>query len=368
MNRDSFIAMAIWSSCLCCTGVCDELDAVLNVDESERPAYVARKLEEYASQFSSAVISLSATESGTNVNFGTGQENSAQRTSPNGKGRWKHELVLSAQRRFAKLQDINGGSILTTYNGHDGRRYGYDTGNEMSYVDHFCDFPSLGSMSLELFVNLTGITTYRDSSNEELTNAVRKLSWGERRVDSKFGDCIALQKESRDRLKLTRDSMTFGMHDTSMVLHRREVVRQSENEQPINGAPAIIRYKWLQEFEYGQKYGRLLPESWKYVIAYEYCDLDGRLLPLSNVLRKNPIIIRSTTTTISNVKFLDRFPNELFNIPVHPSVPLVDSCQEAVQMDVADALKSGSRFNYWLLGLGVAACAIGAYLYVRSRR
>jgi hypothetical protein len=345
----------------------DVLDDVMELPEIERPDYVAMKLQEYASQFSASVIGFNATDRGTTqIEV---EAKSGLTELKNVTGSMVHDLTLSADNRYAKIQNVDGNTRLITYNGRDGKYYGFDKNKKMTYVDHFCAFPSLGSMSLEQFVNLTGITTFQSSSNEELTGKVKGYSWGERRVDPKLGDCIVLKIESRgDRLKLERKMMYFGVRGSFLVLLRDESTLQYENSLPIREAPALIRYKWLKDFAYGKKYGKLLPENWSYLITEEYCDLDGRLLEVSNDLQKNPLIIRSMTTTISNVKFLDQFPTELFNIAVASNVPLVDSCQKALQVEVAKEQKSGRWFNSSLLGLGLFSCVIAIYFYVRSRR
>lgn len=371
MLREFSIAFLIWNLSLYGFVTADVLDDVMDLPEPERPDYVALKLKEYASQFSTSVINFTATDRGR-------LKKEVPPKSQNSMGliemvmvnvNMVHELTLSADNRYAKIQHTDDNATLITYNGIDGKYYGFDKNKKMTYVDHFCEFPSLRSMSLELFVNLTGITTFKSSSNADLISKVKKYSWGERRVDPKLGDCIILKKELQgDRLKVERNMMYFGIRDSFLVLLRDEAMLQHENSSPVNGAPALIRYKWLKDFEYGRKFGKLLPESWNYLITNEYCDLDGRLLAVSNELHKNPNIIRSATTTISKVKFLERFPTELFNIAVDSTVPLVDSCQKAVQVEVAKEQKSGRWFSNWLLGLSLFSCAVAVYFYVRSRR
>jgi hypothetical protein len=348
-------------------GKADVLDDVVELPEAERSGYVALKLEEYASQFSRSVMSFNATERGTWENDAGIQGDSTKSNVV--AGSMLHELVLSADNRYVKIQKIGGEVTLLTYNGQDGKSYRFDKNKKMTYADHFCRFPSMKSMTLELFVNLTGITAFESSSNAELISKVKSYSWGERRVDPSLGDCIVLKKETRgERLTVERRMMYFGERDSFLVLLRDETTHQSENGAPVNGMPALIRYKWLNDFQYGKKFGKLLPESWSYLITNEFCDLDGRLLEISNELQRNPNIIRSTTTSISKVKFLDQFPTELFNITVAPNVPLVDSCQKAAQIEVANEQKSGRWFNNWLLGLGLFSCVIAIYFYVRSKR
>jgi len=348
-------------------GKADVLDDVVELPEAERSGYIAIKLEEYASQFSKSVISFNATERGTWENDAGNEGDSTKSTVVTGS--MLHELVLSADNRYVKIQKIGGEVTLLTYNGQDGKSYRFDKNKKMTYADHFCRFPSMKSMTLDLFVNLTGITTFKSSSNAELISKVKMYSLGERRVDPKLGDCIVLKKETRGvGLTVERRMMYFGVRDSFLVLLRDETTHQSENGAPVNGMPALIRYKWLNDFQYGKKFGKLLPESWSYLITNEFCDLDGRLLEVSKELQRNPNIIRSTTTSISKVKFLDQFPTELFNITVAPNVPLVDSCQQVAQVEVAKEQKSGRWFNNWLLGLGLISFAVAGYFYIRSRR
>ncbi len=365
----TIIAMMFWSVHLLSIGLPDELDSVSNLAVSERPEHIALKLKEYASQFSSSVMSFTATERGSKeVDSFKIVDSKQVQESKLVKGKLVHELVLSSSLRYAKIQNLDGSATLITYDGKDGKRYGFKN-KVMTYVDHFCDFPSLRSMTLDKFVEITGATTFRESSNSNLASRVEGYSWGERRLDPKLGECIVLQKETRGKgLSLNRNAMYFGIRDSFLVLLREEAMSKEENPEPINGAPALLKYKWLNEYEYGRKFGKLLPESWTYLISLEYSDLEDRLLPVFDGLRMNPNIIRSTTTTISNCKFPDRFPIKIFNIAIDPKTALVDSCQQAAQSEVAREQNSERSSSKWLLSLCLISCAIAAYFYARSRR
>lgn len=370
MARNLIIAVLIWNLQLLSIGAADDLDFIMDLPESKRPAHIASKLKEYASQFSSSVISLTATERG------TVEAEASPKADSKGpvnielvEGKLVNELVLSANIRYAKIHHIEGDATLITYDGTEGKLYGYGKNGTMEYVDHICKLPSLRSMSLEKFVELTGITTFNSCENSNLINKIESFSWGERKFDSTLGDCVILKTETRgDRLKLERNMMYFGIRDSFLVLLRYELMVQYQNESPINGAPAIIKYKWLNAYEYGLKSGKLLPESWTYLITNEYTDLEGRLLPLSNELSRNPNIIRSTVTTVSKPKLLEQFPTEIFNIAIDPKAGLVDSCQNAVQAVVAQKQKSRSWFSTLLLVLCLFSCSLAAYFYSRSRR
>ena len=370
MTHNSLIATLIWSMYLLSVGSADELDFIMALPESERPAHIAAKMEEYAAQFSSSIVSFTATERGSEeIESSRQTDPSAPKTLTLVKGSTVHELVLSASNRYARIQDIEGDTTLITYDGKEGRLYGYDKNRKMTYVDHICNLPSLGSMSLEKFVELTGITTFNSNSNSDLISKIEGISWGERRLDSTLGDCVILQNEVRSSgLKLDRKLMYFGLRDSTLVLLRYESVSQYEYEFPIYGAPAIAKYKWLNDYEYARKSGKLLPQSWTYLITNEYTDLDGRLLPVSKEMILNPNIIRSTTTTISKCKLLDRFPDEIFNIAIDPKAALIDSCQNAVQELVAMEQKPRRWFSYSLLALCLLSGVFAVYFYSRSRR
>lgn len=369
MARTSIIAILFWSMHLIPVGSADELDFIMALPESERPAHIASKMEEYAAQFSSSIISFTATDRGSKQVETRSADPRAPIELTLTKGSMVHELVLSASNRYAKIQYLEGDATLITYDGKEGKLYGYDKNRKMTHVDHFCRLPSLRSMSLDKFVQLTGITTFNSSSNSDLIHAIGKFSMAERRLDSTLGDCVVLQKEARSSgLKVDKTLMYFGIRDSSLVLLREEAVLQYENELPVNAGRAILKYKWLNDYEYSRKSGKLLPESWTYLITKEYTDLDGRLLPLSNELSRNPSIIRSMTTTISKCKLLERFPDEIFNIAIDPKAALIDSCQNAVQELVAMDQKPRRWFRNSLLALCLLSGVLAVYFYSRSRR
>lgn len=370
MVRNIIIAVVILGGHLHSVGLADELDSVSNLAVSERPGYIASKIKEYASQYASLIMSFTATERGSLQITTTKMVDSKPfHELKLIKGTFVHELVLSNKNRYAKIQENDGTATLITYDGKEGKRYGYNKNKEMTYVDYFCDFPSSRSMSLDKFVGITGVTTFKYSANEKLASNIESFSWSERRLDPMLGDCIVLEKEARGKGSgLKREAMYFGIRDSSLVLLREEAVSQGENEILVNGQQNIEKTKWLLEFKYGRKFGKLLPESWTYLISEEYLDLSGRLIAESDNLRMNPNIIRSTTTTISNCKVLDRFPTEILNIPIDPKASLVDSCQQAAQTEVAREQKTGRWFSSWLLGLCFFSCAVAFVFFFRSRR
>lgn len=169
------------------------------------------------------------------------------------------------------------------------------------------------SLSIEPFIILTGVTNFDSCSNAKLVADVKKMEWGDRLIDGRLGDCVVLKRqEIRQNGCTDKRTMYFGVRYSKIVLLRDNL----ETAEPMEGS-RILTHRWSSDFEYGQKFGKLLPETWTKLIASEWSDLEG------NALYK-PSILRSTTNTITSCEFLDRFPEGIQKIETDPSAVVFD--------------------------------------------
>ena len=223
-----------------------------------------------------------------------------------------HDLVLSIENRYTNIPDVDGTRTIHTYDGKTGKRFRYATTGRQTEVDLISRLPYI-SLSIEPLIILTGVTNFDGCSNAKLVADVKEMEWGDRLVHRKLGDCVVLKrKEIRQNGCTDKRTMYFGVWDSKIVLLRDEL----ESAEPMEGS-RILTYRWSSDFEYGQKFGKLLPETWTKLIASEWTDLEG------NAVHK-PLIIRSTTNAITSCEFLDRFPEDIKKIATDPTATVID--------------------------------------------
>ena len=358
----SLLAMIAWTQSCHAMG---DFDQVSSLNESNRIEWVIERLREYSMHLRKSTMSIRVQERGTIQNMNhTSSPNPSESSLAKPEyfnGVLYHELIAHAGKLFLKVQTPTA-RFLTAFSEGEGKVYWFKPDGSMYQVERICKLPHLQSLSLGSFVTATGIAAFENSSMDKQVDLIRTMTWKGVETDIDLGEVAILDLRQTSSRGESSWTLKFGFREAFLVLLSEEAISQTtvqvaENDTRYN------KYILLNQIRYDTKLGGPLPASWTRFVNTESYDPTW-----SKLLRTNPI--QSTTSTISECKFLVRFPDEKFSIPIDRKAVIVDRCQQAMQNAVADEMKNTSNRSgrYWILMLAFGALAVTFYLYRKSKR
>ncbi|XZE18030.1 hypothetical protein SH449x_003313 [Pirellulaceae bacterium SH449] len=344
-----------------------DLGTIEALPEAERVPYIVSGLENYSSQFKGKTLWFSAQETG-------GETYSAPELSDSAssgysqklklyEGTRRHELILSNEQHFVHLTAPDEKVFVKIFDGISGSIYHYSKSRKLLQVERLCEQPGLLSLTFCGLVEITALNTFKDIEKDRFQKRINTMSWKGRVTDPELGDCVILSSTNIGKgINERTMSMYFGFRSNQLVLLRELSTMVSEYKHDYFDEPALEKYSWATDFGYADFSGKTLPKTILRVIKKDYHSLDGRSLA-------SPKIYLSTTTKLSGVKILDRFPEERLQIPIPPDVMVIDRCEQVKQKTIATEVEKSKKSNlgWWLLFLASGALAAAFYFYKKRK-
>ena len=333
-----------------------DFESVSSLNDSQRIEWVIDNYRKYSEQIRKSVIRVRVQERGS-INDLSFTSDNTKKPSNFSNNELTHEIVTTQGKTFVSIQMPRNEKTVTACRNAESKIYLYNAGGGLVQVERVCEPPPVSSTSFRFFVASTGIADFDDPSVEKQAEFIRRFTWKGVLRDDKNREFVMLnflQSASRGDVDW---NLSFGFRDSFLVLLSEEVVSRGHIERDTSQNSTV-----RQEITYRSQSIGPFPNAWTRFVNTEVFDAKKTLLG-SN-------LIQSTTSTVSEFKVLDKFPDEILDIPIDPKAAIIDRCQQSAQTAVAQNVKAQAKSSnrWWLLLLGVAALATTAYFYRKSRQ
>ncbi|MEQ1828618.1 MAG: hypothetical protein ABL921_21835 [Pirellula sp.] len=345
------------------------IDRILAAKEEDRIALVVEELGANAKLTSKKVLEAQWSYSGkySEGNYGD-RKQTRHRTSG------KMHLVIGQDRFWAKYDypfvDSEYDTRVDTFLA--GTTHFYRIGNsKIVNVDIMCELPPVPE-DLKIYSELTDCAPWREGKErytpkkfQEFISSCKWVDVGEPdRRKSREISIKRIRPPDPNRPRSSREkSYRFSEINGQLVLSgttSRLVSPQKYDKEEydvIDDFNTAIEYRSIDGF--------LLPSGLHFVSATRSTNPDGT--PFKSY---KPAETKNVTWKLQKAKVLDRFPEEILEIPVPATARIVDHCtnqkERAERKQIAN---SGWTRTHWLIVGGLLCCiGIGLYWFRRNQK
>lgn len=355
-SRVIFVSISMFLAWDCKCNASEDFDSIALLSNADRIEWVINNYRKYSDRIRNSAIRVRVQERGSiNDDLSFSSASSDMKTNFSN-GPFTHEIVSHSNKTYTSFQMPRGKRTVAASRNSESKIYLYNASGGLVQVERMCSPPPISSTSFRFFVAATGITDSDDLTVEKQAGFMRRFTWKGIARDDKNREFAVLNFFQSGQRAKTDWNLTFGFRDAFLVLLSEEVVTTGILERETSSNSTV-----RQEITYGTKSIGPFPAAWTRFVNTEVFDAQKTLLAST--------LIQSTTSTVSEFKVLDKFPDEILDIPIDPKAAIIDRCQQSAQTAIAQKVKAKAKSSnrWWLLLLAVAAFATTAYFYQKSR-